>query len=116
MLPDGTINPGQMTSFNHYALGAVADWMYRVIVGISPAKPGYRTVRIAPRPGGGLTWAKGSLNTRHGLIAVSWTCDDNNRLDVTVTVPDGVTAEVDLPGSAPVRVGAGEHTIREERA
>ena len=41
MLPDGTINPGQMTSFNHYALGAVADWMHRNIGGIAPLEPGY---------------------------------------------------------------------------
>ena len=61
MLPDGSINPGEMTSFNHYALGAVADWMHRVIGGVAPAEPGYRTVRVAPRPGGGITWASTSL-------------------------------------------------------
>ena len=48
MLPDGTINPGEMTSFNHYALGAVADWMHRTIGGIAPAEPGYP--RCASRP------------------------------------------------------------------
>ena len=64
MLPDGTINPGEMTSFNHYALGAVADWMHRVVGGLAPAEPGYRAVRIAPQPGGGLTWAKTSLSHR----------------------------------------------------
>ena len=48
MLPDGTINPGQMTSFNHYALGAVADWMHRTIGGIAPLAPGYAEVLIAP--------------------------------------------------------------------
>ncbi len=54
MLPDGTINPGQMTSFNHYALGAVADWMHRNIGGIAPLEPGYSRVLIAPQPGGGI--------------------------------------------------------------
>ena len=53
MLPDGTINPGEMTSFNHYALGAVADWMHRTIGGLTPAQPGYRRIEIRPRPGGG---------------------------------------------------------------
>jgi alpha-L-rhamnosidase len=100
-----------MTSFNHYALGAVADWMHRVVLGISPAEPGYRTVRIAPRPGGGLNWAKGSLKTRHGVVAVSWRVGADNRLDVTVTVPDGITAEVDVPGATPARLTGGEHTI-----
>ncbi|WP_329609203.1 alpha-L-rhamnosidase-related protein [Arthrobacter sp. ATA002] len=40
MLPDRTINPGQMTSFNHYAFGAVADWMYRRLAGLAPDSPG----------------------------------------------------------------------------
>ena len=71
MLPDGTINPGEMTSFNHYALGAVADWMHRTIGGIVATEPGYRAARIAPRPGGGLTWAATALETGHGRIEVS---------------------------------------------
>jgi alpha-L-rhamnosidase len=58
MLPDGTINPGEMISFNHYALGAVADWMHRMIGGLTPAEPGYRLIEIRPRPGGGLTHAQ----------------------------------------------------------
>ncbi len=44
MLPDGTINPGEMTSFNHYALGAVADWIHRTVGGLAPLEPGYSTV------------------------------------------------------------------------
>ena len=68
MLPDGTINPGQMTSFNHYALGAVADWMHQTIGGCRPLEPGYAKVLIAPQPGGGLTWARTSLETRHGPV------------------------------------------------
>ena len=51
MLPDGSINPGDMTSFNHYAFGAVADWLHRTVAGLAPAAPGYRRLRIAPRPG-----------------------------------------------------------------
>ena len=54
MLPDGSINPGEMTSFNHYALGAIADWLYRHVAGINAEAPGFRVARIAPRPGGGL--------------------------------------------------------------
>ena len=77
MLPDGTINPGQMTSFNHYALGAVADWLHRTVAGLAPAEPGYRTVRVAPRPGGGMTWATASLATAHGEIRVGWQLVDD---------------------------------------
>ncbi len=61
LLPDGNVNPGTMTSFNHYALGAVADWLHRVVGGLAPAAPGYRVVRFAPQPGGGLT----SASARH---------------------------------------------------
>ncbi len=53
MLPDGSINPGDMTSFNHYALGAVADWLHRTVAGLAPAAPGYRELLVAPRPGPG---------------------------------------------------------------
>jgi alpha-L-rhamnosidase len=108
MLPDGSINPGEMTSFNHYALGAVADWMHRVIGGIAPAEPGYRTVRVAPRPGGGITWARASLETRHGAVRVEWHVTDGE-LEVEVDVPDGVTAEIDLPDGQRQRVTAGRH-------
>ena len=55
MLPDGSINPGEMTSFNHYALGGVADWMHRTIGGIAPDAPGYK--RLALRAGTG-SWRR----------------------------------------------------------
>jgi hypothetical protein len=73
MLPDGSINPGQMTSFNHYALGAVADWMHRIVAGLAPAEPGYRRLRIAPRPGGRLTSAAATHETPYGTAEVAWT-------------------------------------------
>ena len=72
MLPDGSINPGEMTSFNHYAFGAVADWMHRSVAGLAPLEPGYRRILVAPQPGGGLTWAEASLETPLGRAAVRW--------------------------------------------
>ncbi len=66
MLPDGSINQGEMTSFNHYALGAVADWLHKVVGGIRPLEPGYAKVLYAPKPGHGIHWAKTSLVTPHG--------------------------------------------------
>ena len=54
MLPDGSINPGEMTSFNHYAFGGVADWMQQTIGGLSAYEPGYRVLRFSPAPGGGV--------------------------------------------------------------
>ena len=111
MLPDGTINPGEMTSFNHYALGAVADWMHRVVGGLSALEPGYASVLVAPQPGGGLTWASTSLESVHGQIAVRWDLVDGE-LVVRATVPDGVSALVRLPGLEEQRVGAGTHEFR----
>jgi alpha-L-rhamnosidase len=108
MLPDGSVNPGGMTSFNHYALGAVADWMHRVIGGLAPAAPGYRELRVEPRPGGGLTWARAAHLTPYGLAEVSWRRADGI-LSVDVTVPAGCTATVALPGSASFEAGPGRH-------
>ena len=92
VLDDGTVNPGEMTSFNHYALGAVADWMHRTIGGIRALAPGYARVRIAPRPGGGLTWARASHVSPHGLIAVAWRRDPV--FAFAYCAPDGVAVEV----------------------
>ncbi|MGI3785552.1 MAG: family 78 glycoside hydrolase catalytic domain [Janthinobacterium lividum] len=111
MLPDGSINPGEMTSFNHYALGAVADWMHRVVGGLAPAAPGYSRVRVAPQPGGGLSWAKTSLSTPHGLVTVGWQVADGE-LTVEVGLPEGVTAELQLPGGDVEVVTGGRSVTR----
>ena len=108
MLPDGSINPGEMTSFNHYALGAVADWMHRTVGGIAPLEPGYAKVLVAPRAGGGLTWAKTSLDTPHGTVTVSWTADAGT-VTVEAELPEGVTGVLSLPGRADEEIGAGTH-------
>ncbi len=111
MLPDGTINPGQMTSFNHYAFGAVADWMHRTIGGIAPLEPGYSRVLVAPRPGGGLSWAATRLQTPHGLVEVRWHQEDG-QMTARTTLPEGVTGVVDLPGQTDVEIAAGTHEHR----
>jgi len=109
MLPDGSINPGEMTSFNHYALGAVADWMHRSIGGIAPGSRGYAMVDVAPVPGGRVRQATASLDTGYGLVEVAWTWQGGTfRLDVRV--PPNSRARVTLPGeSATVEVGSGRH-------
>ena len=116
MLPDGTINPGQMTSFNHYALGAVADWMHRSIGGIAPFEPGYSKVLIAPQPGGDIRWAQSSLETRHGKISVSWSRGGDGPIEFDIAVPDGVAALVQLPGSDVQEFGSGRHHISSTHA
>ena len=109
MLPDGTINPGEMTSFNHYALGAVADWLHRAVAGLAPAEPGYRRILVRPRVDPGLTYAEARHRTPYGAASVAWQRADGT-LDLVVRVPVGSTATVHVPGeSAPLTVGHGEH-------
>jgi alpha-L-rhamnosidase len=106
MLPGGTINPGEMTSFNDYALGAVADWMHRTIGGIAPARAGMRErARRAPARSG-LTWARSALDSPHERIEVAWT-RTADRIEVELTVPEGVTATVRVPREVDVEVGEG---------
>ncbi|GAA1002130.1 alpha-L-rhamnosidase [Subtercola frigoramans] len=111
MLPDGTINPNEMTSFNHYALGAIADWMHRTVGGLSAGEPGFRRIHIAPRPGGGLTQARSALQTPFGLASVEWTTNGAT-LEVIAVVPDGVTATVDIPGFDKRDLGPGRHILK----
>jgi alpha-L-rhamnosidase len=97
-----------MTSFNHYALGAVADWLHKVVAGIDALEPGYARIRIAPQPGGGLTSARGTLITPHGEVRSSWHLD-GDEFTLDVSVPAGATAEVTLPGRSAESVSSGEH-------
>ena len=110
MLPDGRLNPGDMLSFNHYALASVADWMHRTVAGLAPLEPGYRRMLVAPRPGGGLTRASAAHETPFGRAEVAWS-RAGGRLDVDVLVPVGVTATISLPDPAwqPVDAGSGRH-------
>jgi alpha-L-rhamnosidase len=98
--PDSTFEEPSMNSFNHYAFGAVGDWMYRNIGGIDldPAAPGYRRSRIGPRPGAGLTSASASLETPYGTLASAWRLD-GGRFTLEVTVPANTSAEVTLWGA-----------------
>jgi alpha-L-rhamnosidase len=110
MLPDGSINPGEMTSFNHYSFGSVADWMQRTIGGISPEAPGYRTIRFSPVPGRGVTSANCSLRTPYGHAACRWQLEDYE-LTLEVDVPPNTTAIVHRPGldEPDLTVGSGSH-------
>jgi alpha-L-rhamnosidase len=102
MLPDGSINPGDMTSFNHYALGAVADWMHRELGGLSVLAPGAQRIRIAPRPLPGIDDAAVTLDSASGRIEVAWVRAGED-VHVRATIPSGVVAEV--------RTAQGEHSL-----
>lgn len=100
----GLQDPG-MNSFNHYAYGAVGDWMYRTVGGLAPGSPGYADIVVRPRPGGGVGWARTAHRTRHGGVEISWRlAADGFALDVVV--PPNTRAEVHVPGP-PERVTEG---------
>ncbi|MFH9861354.1 family 78 glycoside hydrolase catalytic domain [Streptomyces sp. NPDC017202] len=111
MRPDGTLNPGGMTSFNHYALGAVADWMHRTVGGITATAPGYRGILLRPRPGGGITWARTRHDTPYGTLSLAWELTATGDLTARVEIPEGCEATAELPGCPPVRLGPGTHSL-----
>ncbi len=100
--------PVGMNSFNHYAYGAVGEWIYGVIGGIRPLAPGFKRILFAPEPGGGITSADTSLRTPQGTAACRWSLRGRT-MTVDVIVPDGATAEVRLPGQKSLRTGPGRH-------
>jgi alpha-L-rhamnosidase len=108
LLEDGSINPGEMTSFNHYALGAVADWLHRVVGGLAPAAPGYARLAIAPQPLPGLEWATTRHDTPYGTASVEWRRQDG-QLCVRAVVPANTAASVRLPDGRLLEVAAGSH-------
>ncbi|WP_035769926.1 alpha-L-rhamnosidase [Arthrobacter castelli] len=110
MLPDGAINPGEMTSFNHYAFGAIADWVYKVMAGIRPAAPGYSKIRIEPVPGEGVDWVDASLQTPHGHVRSSWH-KATGHTDFIVEIPHGTEAHCVLPNGEVHDVVGGVHTF-----
>ncbi|NMM93826.1 glycoside hydrolase family 78 protein [Bifidobacterium oedipodis] len=114
MREDGTLNPGGMTSFNHYALGSVAEWMHARIGGLEAIEPGWKRFRVSPRVGGGIDHASTSHVTPYGKAAVDWKVADDV-LKLTVTVPVGATALVEIPDYESRELGAGEHRLEFRR-
>ena len=96
--PDGTFQDKGMNSFNHYAYGAIGEWMYRVMAGIEidEASPGYKHILIQPQPGGGFTGVKVSHATMYGKVSSAWTLKDG-KFELAVEVPADTRATVRLP-------------------
>jgi alpha-L-rhamnosidase len=97
---DGTFQDKEMNSFNHYAYGAIGEWLYRVVAGIEidEANPGYKHIIIQPHPGGGLTHAKARVDSMYGLIESGWRID-GGKMNVTIEIPPNTHATVRLPGA-----------------
>lgn len=113
LLPDGRVHPGTMTSFNHYAYGAVADFLHRRTGGLRPLEPGYRRFAVEPVPGD-LAWAAVVLDSPVGRIESRWS-QGSDGFELEVVVPAGARAEVRIPGAEDsVECGSGTHRFRRD--
>ncbi|KAI1505911.1 extracellular glycosyl hydrolase family 78 protein [Biscogniauxia marginata] len=112
LLPDGSVNPGEMTSFNHYAFGSVSNWIFQVIGGLAPAEPGWKTIKVGVIPGGNITHAKANFLSPYGKISTDWHVDSDG-FHLELVVPPNSQAEVTLPQSKKdiQRVGSGIHNF-----
>ncbi|RVU01018.1 alpha-L-rhamnosidase [Mucilaginibacter limnophilus] len=115
--PDGSFQTPNMNSYNHYAYGAIGDWMYKNIAGIQAAAPGYKKIIIKPTVGGKLTWAEGSYNSDYGIIRNKWKIEDN-KFKLTVTIPPNTTADVFVPNAKgeaykQFQITSGEYTFEQ---
>lgn len=121
--PDGTVNVadltagssdeesgGGMVSFNHYAAGAVGDWLYRRVAGIEPIEGGYRRFRVAPLVGGGLSSAEGSVRTPYGTASSSWNLD-GSRFTLRIEVPVSTDCVAELPDGSERVLTSGRHEL-----
>jgi alpha-L-rhamnosidase len=98
----GGFQSAAMNSFNHYSLGSIGDWLYGRVAGIGQTADSvaYRELLLRPTPGGKLTWARAEQDTARGPVACGWSITDD-RLTVTVTVPPGSTAVLEIPTADP---------------
>ncbi len=99
-------------SMNHYAYGAVGDFLYRRVLGLEPSEGGYRIFTVKPMPGGGLTWAEGFTGTPYGKIRVRWEIQDDI-FSVTLNVPVSTICRLVLPSGKNFELRSGVHCIKE---
>jgi alpha-L-rhamnosidase len=99
--PDGSFQDAGMNSFNHYAYGAIGEWLYRVVAGIEldSDAPGYKRILIQPQPGGQLTYASAGLDSMYGRIESKWTLEDEG-FQLAVTIPANTEGIVHVPAQS----------------
>lgn len=112
MLPDGSIPDTGMTSFNHYAYGAVGDFLYKYIGGIKAEDTGYKKILIAPKPCDRLNYCKTRYLSPNGEIISEWKCDRKN-FELEVVIPFNTTAKIVLPSGKVEEVGSGKYVFKD---
>jgi len=100
---DGKTPQGGMNSLNHYAFGAVGEYLFKMVGGISEEAPGYQRIRVEPIIREGLTWANTSYNSIHGKISTAWKVI-GSKLDLYVTIPANTIATVFVPANSATTV------------
>ena len=110
-----TIDPkkeGNIPSYNHYAYGAVGDFLYRRVAGIEPLSGGYKEFSVKPVLGGGLTYAKAHVKTPYGTAGSEWRLE-GTKFTLKVTVPVSCTCRVTLPSGKQTTLNSGEYEMEE---
>jgi alpha-L-rhamnosidase len=110
--PDGTFQNAGMNSFNHYAYGAIGEWMYKNITGINidENQPGYKHIIVHPRPGGGFSSASAATHTMFGKVSSSWKIE-NSQYSLAVEIPVNTTATIILPNATLEKVLEGGKAV-----
>lgn len=111
---DGSFWSTSMNSFNHYAYGAVFDWIFGVSSGIKPIEPGYRKIAFAPHPDKRLGFADASIETALGRVALSWKYV-GEAVRYAIEVPSGASAVFTLPSGRSFELGEGKYHFTEEK-
>lgn len=100
-------------SLNHYAYGAVGDFLYRRVLGIQAVEPGYKTFLVKPVISSKITYAKGSIDTEYGVISVYWKVVDDT-LSIAISVPVSTRCKLVLPNGKEIDLSSGEYSFEEK--
>ncbi len=111
---DSTFQDAGMNSFNHYAYGAIGDWMYRVSAGIDNVSPGYKEIIIQPSLTGRLSFSKASFESPYGTITSGWERKDGKIL-LNVRIPANTKATICLPVNSAEKVKTGNKALSENQ-
>jgi len=113
--PEKGFNVWMMNSFNHYAYGSVVAWIWKNVVGIAadPEAPGFRRIRMAPKPDRRVGSVKASYRSAAGMIRSDWRYEGDEWV-WEFSVPKGSEALVTLPRENTMRTyGAGDYCLRQ---
>lgn len=109
ILPDGSFNPANMNSLNHYAYGSIGNWMYSRLAGLRLLEPGYKKFAVKPMFIKGITWVNLEYDSVYGKIEANWRCEEGS-ITVDVTVPANTSCVLTLPErDGKIELGSGSY-------